>query len=170
MYFTPPLRLRDIARLRGTAGRTVLKPNTPAGGPLVIIETTSAGDYAIEYPIRQIVEGIRIACLNEYQTGIYINGGVMTLQDVTVVGCGEGLYVSFGVNISVRDSLFREEPCRVRMLSGQGPPAAEYHDRSFLRLPDSRFDAVWGAHWSRARDRVRRLDHLRRQFRDGAAR
>jgi len=121
VYFTPPLRLRDIARLRGTAGRTVLKPNTPAGGPLVIIETTSAGDYAIEYPIRQIVEGIRIACLNEYQTGIYINGGVMTLQDVTVVGCGEGLYVSFGVNIAVRDSLFVKNRVAL-MLLGQGPP------------------------------------------------
>ena len=120
VYFTPPLRLRDIARLRGTAGRTVLKPNTPTGGPLVIIETTSAGDYAIEYPIRQIVEGIRIACLNQYRPGS------TSRRRHDVAGCHggwvrRGADVSFGVNIAVRDSLFVKNRVAL-MLLGQGPP------------------------------------------------
>ena len=108
VIFTPPLRLRDMTLFQGGPGGTVLRPRTPAAGPLVIIETSIGGNYELYYPNLQLIQDIVLTGhgIDRGQTGIYLNGAHVRFARVTVAGCAEGVYVNIGVNVAFRDCLF----------------------------------------------------------------
>lgn len=104
VWFTPPLRLRDTAKLLGVAGRTVLRPTTATAGVLVLIESSLPGNLETGYPIRQVVQDLALVCASPAQVGMEIVGANLTLERVSVSGCGEGIRFTWAVNISISQS------------------------------------------------------------------
>jgi len=118
VYFMPPLLLRDIAMLRGEAGRTILVPLNAHPGPLVILESS------INHSIRQVVRDLMIFCASPEQTALVVNGARIVLERLTITGCAEGIRFSgTAVDVAVRDSLISGNRTGVSVL-GYGPTGA----------------------------------------------
>lgn len=115
LYFTPPLILRDVAELRGSAGRTILIPNTTAAGPLVIVETSVSGGL-----LRVLVKDLMIECRSREQTGLIINSHRITIERVAIFGCDEGINIAGTVDSVVRDSYLGSNTTGIFVM-GYGP-------------------------------------------------
>lgn len=105
VFFTPPLLLRDVALLKGTMGRTVLRPIVTTPGPLIIVEKTAGGDYAIQYPLTTQFEDFRLVGFPG-QTGFLLRGGVLDFTRVVVANCGIGVRFDWAVNVLFDGCLF----------------------------------------------------------------
>jgi len=106
--FQAPLVLRDTATLRGTGGRTYLIPNNPYTGPLIVLQTCAGGNYELKYPMMLKLEDLFIIGTHKAQKGIVISGGNIRLQGLNIMGCGDGIYVNFGVNVAIRDCVISQ--------------------------------------------------------------
>jgi hypothetical protein len=113
VYFTPPLLLRDVAMLQGTAGRTVLRPDPAApvtAAPAIIIDTTLPGSHELHYPMRTVVRDLMIsghhAPGSRGQIGVQIVGANIGLENVSVRGFGEGMRLLWSVNNSFLNCRF----------------------------------------------------------------
>jgi hypothetical protein len=128
VYFTPPIRLREITALRG-AGNTVLVPNTPAAGPLFIVEAT------VYWPVRQRIEGFLLQCQSSTQTGLVVNAQNVTIDELFIFGCDEAINLGFSLNTVIRNSLFSLNRVGIfAMGAGPTPP----HSLTTLRISGCR--------------------------------
>ena len=107
VFFTPPLLLRDVACLQGTAGRTVLRPDPAAPvttAPAIILETTLSGSQEFHYPMRTVVRNLMLsghhAPGSRGQIGVQIVGANIGLDTVSIRGFGEGMRLLWSVNNS----------------------------------------------------------------------
>lgn len=114
-YFQPPLVLHDVHGLRGTQGRTILRPittNHAANQVLIDIKTTQPGDPQTGLPRRSVFQDLRIIS-NGNGYGIMADGAMLRFKRVDVINCYHGVTIGWGVDLDFADCILKGNTANV---------------------------------------------------------